>query len=56
MRSSVRRDRRGRVLRLAAAALGAAGVVLVGRDGTPAWQVLRLRVLDASLLAQGPQQ
>ena len=41
----VRHARRGRVLRLAAAAEGAAGAVLVGRDGTPAWQVLRVLVV-----------
>src|SRR5687768_9566677 len=45
MFTSVRRDRRGRVLRLAAAAEGAAGAVLVGSDGTPAWQVLRVLVV-----------
>ena len=51
MPTSVRRARRGRVLRLAAAAEGAAGVFLVGRDGTPAWQVLR--VLLVCLLTLG---
>jgi hypothetical protein len=45
MYARVRRARRGRVLRLAAAAEGAAGLVLVGRDGTPAWQVLRVLVV-----------
>ena len=45
MYSSVGCDRRGRVFRLAAAAEGAAGAVLVGRDGTPAWQVLRVLVV-----------
>ena len=45
MDAGVRRARRGRVLRLAAAAEGLAGAVLVGRDGTPAWQVLRVLVV-----------
>jgi fermentation-respiration switch protein FrsA (DUF1100 family) len=45
MYSSVRRARRGRALRLAAAAEGAAGLVLVGRDGTPVWQVLRVLIV-----------
>lgn len=42
MPTSVRRARRGRVLRLAAAAEGAAGAFLVGRDGALGWQVLRV--------------
>jgi pimeloyl-ACP methyl ester carboxylesterase len=45
MYPSVRRARRGRVLRLAAAAEGAAAAFLVGRDGTPAWQVIRVLVV-----------
>src|SRR5688500_2870973 len=45
MYPSARRARRGRVRRLAAAAEGAAGAFLVGRDGTPAWQVIRVLVL-----------
>jgi hypothetical protein len=49
MLSSVRRGCRGRVHRLALVAEGDAGVVLVGRDGTPAWHVL-------ALLAEEPQR
>ena len=42
MYTSVRRAQRGRVFRLTAAAEGAAGVFLVGRDGTLGWPVLRV--------------
>ena len=51
MHTSVRGARQGRALRLAAAAEGAAGAFLVGRDGTMAWQVLR--VLLVCLLTLG---